>query len=88
MYSAVRFGKLRAEATLIDGFRVYPFFSEAFSIPVCLTTAISCQQSVFIFILLFPPLQHETLLSSQLSFLGRLMSPSRESENERADANV
>lgn len=28
-------------------------FSEAFSIPVCLTTAISCQQSIFIFILLF-----------------------------------
>lgn len=64
LYAALWFW---TQQTLIDGFGVYPSSGKAFSIPVCLTTAISCQQSIFIFILLL--LLFNMKLSCQLNSL-------------------
>lgn len=52
LYSAARLARPSAPETLIDGLWVFPCFSQAFSIPVCLTTAISSQGSIFIFLIL------------------------------------
>lgn len=52
LYSGACVAGPSALETLIDGLWVYPCFSQAFSIPVCLTTAISSQGSIFIFIIL------------------------------------
>lgn len=51
LYSAVCLAGPGALETLIDGLWLYPCSSQAFSIPVCLTTAISSQGSIFIFII-------------------------------------
>lgn len=80
LYSAVRFGALRTQQTMIDGFRVYPCSSEAFSIPFVWQQQ-SPVSSLSHSYLPSPPLQHQTLLSSRLSssvFMPRLMSASRE----------
>lgn len=66
LYLVVWFVELRTEQTLIDGFRVYPF-SQKLSPSLFVWQQQSPVSSLSLSLSSFPPLQHETLLSSRLS---------------------